>query len=81
MQWVDADKCEAVRDAYLTVLTSEAPGMTPAVIKAALTPNLTEDLFPGGATAGWWAKCVQLNLEARAVIVRAPGSPMCLRKA
>jgi hypothetical protein len=78
---VDADKYEATRAAYLAVLTSNAPGMTPAEIKAALTPKLPEDIFPGGATAGWWAKCVQLDLEARGVIVRAPGSPARLRKA
>ena len=81
IQSVDADKYEATRDAYLAVLTSEAPGMTPAEIKAALTPKLPEDLFPGGATAGWWAKCVQLDLEARGVIVRGAGSPVRLRKA
>jgi hypothetical protein len=78
---VDADKYEATRAAYLAVLTSNAPGMTPAEIKAALTPKLPEDIFPGGATAGWWAKCVQLDLEARGVIVRAPGSPARRRKA
>ena len=81
IQSVDADKYQATRDAYLSVLGSEAPGMTPAEIKAALTPRLPEDLFPGGATAGWWAKCVQLDLEAKGVIVRAAGSPVRLRKA
>lgn len=81
VQSVDADKYEATRDAYLSVLTSEAPGMTPAEIKAALTPKLPEDLFPGGATAGWWAKCVQLDLEAKGVIERAAGGPVRLRKA
>jgi hypothetical protein len=80
VQSVDADKYEPVRDAYLAVLTSEAPGMTPAQIQAALTPLLPQDLFPGGAKAGWWAKCVQLDLEARGVIVRASGSPVRLRK-
>lgn len=81
VQSVDADKYEETRYAHLAVLTSEAPGMTPAEIKTALTPKLPQDLFPGGATAGWWAKCVQLDLEARGVIVRGPGSPVRLRKA
>ena len=81
VQSVDADKYEATRDAYLSVLSSEAPGMTPAEIRAALTPKLPEDLFLDGATAGWWAKCVQLDLEAKGVIVRAAGSPVRLRKA
>lgn len=78
---VDADKFEAVRTAYLSVLTAEAPGMTPAEIKTALLPHLPDDLFPGGDKAGWWAKAVQLDLEAKGVIVRAAGSPVRLRKA
>ncbi|WP_426051474.1 DUF6958 family protein [Brevundimonas sp. SL161] len=81
VQSVDADKYEATRDAYMSVLIREAPGMTPAEIKSALTPKLSQDLFPGGATAGWWAKCVQLDLEAKGIIVRGPGSPVRLRKA
>ena len=81
LQKVDADKYEAVRDAYLAVLPSTEPGSTPAEILTALTPNLPQNLFPGGAKAGWWAKCVQLDLEAKGVIVRGPKSPVRLRKA
>jgi hypothetical protein len=77
---VDADKFEAMRAAYLSVLTTEPPGMTPAQIQAASKEHLPESLFPGGAKAGWWAKSVQLDLEAKGVIVRAPGSPVRLRK-
>jgi hypothetical protein len=77
---VNADKYEAMRDAYLQVLPSAEPGATPAEIKAMLTPLLPQDLFPGGSTAGWWAKCVQLDLEAKGVIVRSPKSPVRLRK-
>ena len=80
-QKVDADKYEAVRDAYLAALPSAEPGATPAEILTALTPHLPQDLFPGGAKAGWWAKCVQLDLEAKGIIVRGPKSPVRLRKA
>ncbi len=78
---VDADKFEAMREAYLSVLTTELPGRTPAQIQAAVVGRLPEPLFPGGAKAGWWAKSVQLDLEAKGVILRAPGSPVRLRKA
>jgi hypothetical protein len=81
VQKVDADKFEAVRDAYLAVLPATEPGATPAEILSALTPKLPQDLFPGGAKTGWWAKCVQLDLEAKGVIVRGPKSPVRLRKA
>ena len=80
-QKVDADKYEAVRGAYLAVLPATEPGSTPAEILAGLIPHLPQDLFPGGAKAGWWAKCVQLDLEAKGVIVRGPKSPVRLRKA
>lgn len=78
---VDADKFEAVRAAYLSVVPSEAPGLTPAQIKTALLPHLPDDLFPGGDKAGWWAKAVQLDQEAKGVIVRGEGSPVRLRRA
>lgn len=78
---VNADKYEAMRKAYLAALPSDEPGATPAEIKAKLLPHLPEDLFPGGETAGWWAKCVQLDLEAKGLIVRSPKPPVRLRKA
>jgi hypothetical protein len=31
-----------------------------------------EDRYPGGAKAGWWAKMVQLDLEAKGARVREP---------
>ena len=40
-----------------------------------------EDLFPGGAKAGWWFKAVQLDLEAKAVLVREPTKPLRIRRA
>ncbi len=70
---VDAAKYGAMRGAMLAVLPVEAPGMNvPDVIKAVKT-HLPEALFPGGDTAGWWVKCVQLDLEAKGVIARTPG--------
>ena len=78
---VNADKYEAMRKAYLAVMPADEPGATPAELKAKLLSDLPDDLFPGGDTAGWWAKCVQLDLEAKGVIVRSPKPPVRLRKA
>ena len=75
---VDRAKYEAVRDALLPVLPTEAPGMTVAEAKAALLPHLDQTLFPGGDKAGWWLKAVQLDLEAKGVIARAKGGPVRL---
>ena len=77
---VDAAKYHAMRDALLAVLPASAPGLTVAEAKAHLLPLLPEALFPGGATAGWWLKCVQLDLEAKGVIVREDTKPVRLHR-
>jgi hypothetical protein len=68
---VDAAKYGAMREAMVAVLPSDPPGMTVAEIRTHVVPHLPETLFPGGAKAGWWIKCVQLDLEAKKVIRRS----------
>jgi len=75
---VDAAKYAEMRDAVLAVTPTEAPGLTPAQIIEAVKPHLSPALFPGGETAGWWVKCVQLDLEAKGVLKRAPKAPVRL---
>lgn len=75
---VDRAKYLAMRDALLAVLPREAPGLKPADAREALLPRLPDDLFPQGKTAGWWLKAVQLDLEAKGVIKRAPLKPVQL---
>ncbi len=77
-QRVDRAKYMAMRDALIAVLPAVPPGITIAEAKAALLPDLPDDLFPGGATAGWWLKAVQLDLEAKRAIGRGPGKPVRL---
>ncbi|MBX3530602.1 MAG: hypothetical protein KF849_08340 [Rhizobiaceae bacterium] len=67
---VDAGKYNAMKAAMLAVLPNDAPGMTVASIRPAVLPRLPQDLFPGGDKAGWWIKCVQLDLEAKGVLKR-----------
>ena len=75
---VDRAKYQAMRKALLAALPEEAPGRTVPDAKEALLPLLPNDLFPQGATAGWWLKAVQLDLEAKGVIRRAPRKPLHL---
>lgn len=77
---VDAAKYIEMRQAVLAVTPTKAPGLTPAQIIEAVKPHLSEALFPGGDTVGWWVKCVQLDLEAKGVLKRAPKSPVRLWK-
>ena len=75
-QTVSRAKYLAMRDAMMAALPGTAPGLTADSLKSACLPHLPEDLFPGGATAGWWLKCVQLDLEARHVITREASKPL-----
>ena len=72
---VNAAKYAAMRDATITVLSNASP-MTAAAIKDAAKTHLPEDLFPRGATAGWWQKTVQLDLEAKGLIQRHATKPL-----
>ncbi|WP_406873220.1 hypothetical protein WHT83_05575 [Aminobacter sp. P9b] len=78
---VDKAKYTAMRDALLSVLPAEAPGLTVAEAKAGVLPLLPEALFPGGDKAGWWLKAAQLDLEARGVVRREATKPLRLYRA
>jgi hypothetical protein len=73
---VDAAKYRAMRKAFLKILPSGSPGLTQREILARVKAHLPASLFPGGATSGWWAKTVQLNLEAAGVVKRAARKPL-----
>lgn len=77
---VDRAKYQAMRQALLAVLPDAPPGMTPAEAQVALLTHLDATLFPGGEKAGWWMKCVQLDLEARGILARAAKPPVRLHR-
>ncbi len=69
---VDKARYEAMRRAMLKVIPKRPPGLTPDHIYEAVLPILPSAEFPGGDGAGWWCKCVQLDLEAKGLIFRDP---------
>jgi hypothetical protein len=73
---VDADKYGAMKQAFLKILPKKSPGLTAIEIGKAILPHLPEDLFPGGAKAGWWKKAVQLDLEAKQIVARESTKPL-----
>lgn len=73
---VDAGKYTAMCDAMLAVIPQAEPGLTATEIKERAKPLLPEALFPGGATSGWWVKCVQLDLEAKGRLKRHQTRPL-----
>ncbi len=77
---VNAEMFTAMRIAFLACVPDKGQGATPAEIQKAVIPLLPQDLFPGGEKVGWWAKSVQLDLEAKGTIRRAPTAPVRLTK-
>jgi hypothetical protein len=73
---VNAAKYQAMKAAMLRVLPKEERGLTQSEIREVVIPHLPDDLFPGGSTAGWWAKTVQLDLEAKGTMVREATKPL-----
>ena len=73
---LDAAKYGAMRQALLKVLPRRAPGLSQAEMTRAVLPHLPGEIFPHGAIAGWWAKTVQLDLEAKEVAVREATKPL-----
>ena len=73
---VNAAMYHAMRREMVKVLPSNAPGLTQAEIRRAVVAHLPEGLYPGGAKAGWWAKTVQLDLEAKGELIREATKPL-----
>jgi hypothetical protein len=64
---VDADMYETRKYAFLKILPKTSPGLRVAEIQERVIACPPEELFPAGAKVGWWAKTVQLDLEAKYV--------------
>ena len=77
---LNADMYDAMKRAFLKVLPTTSPGLTIREIEKRLIAHLPAHLFPGGAKAGWWAKTVQLDLEAKGHVARADTRPLRLYK-
>ncbi|MEM1144413.1 MAG: hypothetical protein AAGI88_17675 [Pseudomonadota bacterium] len=73
---VDAVKYEAMKKAFLKILPSSEPGLTQKEILEEVKKHLPEEVFPGGKTSGWWAKTVQLDLEAKGIVTRTTSKPL-----
>ena len=78
VSFVDARMYVAMRNAFLAVVPAGTPGLTVAQIQDLVKTHLREDRFPPDANASWWAKTVQLDLEAKGILARERSSPIRL---
>jgi len=73
---VDAAKYAAMKKVLLKILPKKPPGLTQEEMFDAIKPHLPQGLWPRGEKSGWWAKCVQLDLEAKKIIIRTESKPL-----
>jgi len=73
---VNAAKYNAMKKAFLRILPDSSPGLTQKEIQIQVKEFLPAEIFPKGATSGWWAKTVQLDLEAKGVVTRETCKPL-----
>jgi hypothetical protein len=73
---VNAAKYTAMKTAMMQVFQHSPAPQTAAQIKDQAKRHLPDDLFPQGATAGWWVKAVQLDLEAKGILQRHATKPL-----
>jgi len=67
---VDAAHYEAMKGILLKILPKSAPGLTQNEMIAEASKHADRGLFPAAGKVSWWVKCVQLDLEAKGVVVR-----------
>lgn len=73
---VDGAKFGAMKQAMLACMPKSVPGLTQGEMREAVKPHLDQELFPGGEKAGWWAKSVQLDMEAKGELLREDCKPL-----
>lgn len=73
---LNATKYLAMKKVLLKVLPKKQPGLTQAEMLLAILPHLPQEIWPNGDKSGWWAKSVQLDLEAKKVIARTSLKPL-----
>lgn len=73
---VNSEKYAAMKAVLLQVLPKTTPGLTQNEMKEAIKPHLPQDIWPGGNKSMWWAKTVQLDLEAKGIIKRTDTKPI-----
>lgn len=73
---VDGIMYQAMYQALMKALPIESPGLSQAEMTSAVVPFLPVELFSGGAKAGWWEKCVQLDREVKGDIIREDSKPL-----
>jgi len=74
--FVQRDKYEEVKRVLKALMPTKSPGMTQDEMASLVIEQVSEAIFEDKSKAGWWMKTVQLDLEARQVMVREKTKPL-----
>lgn len=78
---VTQEKYEIIRKAIMESVSGAAAGVTFKELVASVASRVPTSLFPKKNSVSWYTKVVQLDLEARGWLERAPGqAPQRLRR-
>jgi hypothetical protein len=73
--FVHKDKYDEVKRVMKTYMPTRSPGVTQDEMASLVIERVSEAVFDDKSKAGWWMKTVQLDLEARQVVVREKTKP------
>jgi len=73
--FVQKDKYDEVKRVLKKLMPRKSPGLTQNEMADLVRENVSVEIFEDKNKSGWWMKTVQLDLEARTVIVREKTKP------
>jgi hypothetical protein len=73
--FVQKEKYEEVKRVLKEYMPSESPGLTQDEMATLVIENVSGKVFDDRTKAGWWMKTVQLDLEARQIMIREKSKP------
>jgi hypothetical protein len=65
-----------MRQTLLKILPYGEPGLAQTEMRKVVRAHLPQDLFPDAGKVGWWAKAIQLDLEAKKIFIREVKKPL-----
>lgn len=77
---VDEEKYLAMKSCLLKVIPKRLSGITQSDMLAEVKKTADQKLWPKGEKSGWWAKTVQLDLEAKGLVIRNDTKPLTWRR-
>lgn len=74
--FVQKDKYDEVRRVLKEFMPKSSPGLTQDEMASIVREKVSSVIFEDRVKAGWWMKTVQLDLEARGLILRERTKPL-----